>query len=454
MTSVGGRTTVVTRVLVLGVLVLVLGLVAMQVLRDQDDFVLHAQFSDAGQLVQGAEVRVAGRDVGTVPKIRLTPDGEVDVELRLEDDAPVLRRGTRATIRAAGQAGVASRYIELEPGPQRGAPLVDGAVLTTAWTSGIVDLDALLDTLGGPTSGELQNLISRSSQIYAGAGGRTFNAMLRRLDPAMAVAAGLGSDLAEDDRALAALVRDSAIAADAVASQAPALERSVSNSAEALGALAAERRALTDVLERAPGTLRMARGTLQRTANTVRRVRPALRELTAVTAPLQDALRALDTSLTGARPVLRQLRTQLPDIRASLLGVRRVAGPTIKALDALGTALGASYPIVRGLRIYGADFVLGVTNGLAGIITSNYNRVGHYGRLNFVENPQTVLAGIPSSLLSSQPLVPGLLSTRTGVTALCPGGNQPPAPDGSNRVVEDPALCEPSQSIPASVNGG
>lgn len=445
---------VVARALVLGGLVVVLVVVAALLLRDQDDFVLHAQFSNAGQLVEGAEVRVAGRDVGTVSRIRLTADSEVDVEMRLAADAPVLRRGTRAAIRAAGQAAVASRYVALDPGPQRTAPLDSGAVLTTAWTSGIVDLDALLSTLDGPTRGDLQALISRSAQIYAGAGGRTFNAMLRSLDPAMAAVAGLTGDLASDERALAALVRDSAIAADTVAGEDRALERSVGNSARALGALADERRALTDVLTRAPATLRQARGTLARTAHTVRRVRPALRELTPVTAPLRRVLRTADTSLTRARPVLRELRAQLPDTRSSLLGVRRVAAPTTKALEALGGALAASYPIARGLRIYGADFVLGVTNGLAGIITSNYTRLGHYGRLNFVENPQTLLAGIPASLLSGQPLVPGLLSTRTGVTALCPGGNQPPAPDGSNRVVEDASLCEPRQSIPASVNGG
>jgi ABC-type transporter Mla subunit MlaD len=179
-----------------------------------------------------------------------------------------------------------------------------------------------------------------------------------------------------------------------------------------------------------------------------------LRDVVPAAAPLRDVLRQLAATLPRLRPVLRQLRGQLPDTRASLSGFARLAAPAARALGSLQVALTAAAPIIRGLRIYGADFVLGVTNGLAGIITSNYNRVGHYGRLNFVENPQTLLAGIPASILSKQALVPGLLSTRTGVTALCPGGNQPPAPDGSNRVVVDRSLCDPSQSIPASVNGG
>jgi hypothetical protein len=149
---------------------------------------------------------------------------------------------------------------------------------------------------------------------------------------------------------------------------------------------------------------------------------------------------------------VHDLRGQLDPLRRTLAGLVPLRAPAVAGLRAGGEALRASAPNIRGLRIYGADFVLGVTNGLAGIITSNYNADGHYGRLNFVENPQTLLAGYPSSILSGKPLLPGLLGTRTGVTALCPGGNEPPAPDGSNPWVPDPSLCDPSNSIPLSVD--
>lgn len=432
----------------------VIGAVAAFALREAGGYTLHARFTNAGQLVKGSAVRIAGRQVGTVTKLRLTDTGQVDATLELRGGEGPLPTGTHAAIRATGQAGLANRYVELDPGPAGARPLADGAVLTPRWTRGIVDLDQLFTTLDPATRAQLRGLIGRSSELFAGSGGRTFNTMLRRLNPAMLAITDVTGELGGDDHALATLVRDSATAASALARRSGALEGSVEHSAAALNALADRREALAQVLVRAPGTLNRATRTLRHVDATVARVRPALRDVVPAAAPLRDVLRQLAATLPRLRPVLRQLRGQLPDTRASLTGLARLAAPAARALGSLQVALTASAPIIRGLRIYGADFVLGVTNGLAGIITSNYNRVGHYGRLNFVENPQTLLAGIPASILSKQALVPGLLSTRTGVTALCPGGNQPPAPDGSNRVVVDRSLCDPSQSIPASVNGG
>lgn len=426
--------------------------VASSLLSGANEYRLHARFADAGQLIEGAAVRIAGRKAGTVERLELTADGQVDATLSVgASDAP-LHVGTHARIRATGQAGLANRYVELTPGPMATPALRNGATLSTAWTDGIVDLDALFDVMDPRMRSAVRRLVAGATQVFAGSGSSTFNAMLRRMDPAMTAVASVSTDLSADEHALRTLVRDSSIAAAALAHRRVALERSVERSAGALQAIAQRRDDLAATLRETGPALIAARTTLRNVASTTQRLRPTLRDLPPAAAPLRDALRTATPAMRAARPVFTELRRQLPDLRAGFALVRRVAGPIIAALQATGRAAGDSAHIVRGLRIYGADFVLGVTNGLAGIITSNYNRVGHYGRLNFVENPQTVAAGAPAGLLSQVPLVPGVLSTRTGITALCPGGNQPPAPDGSNRVVVDRALCDPAQSIPASVN--
>jgi len=108
--------------------------------------------------------------------------------------------------------------------------------------------------------------------------------------------------------------------------------------------------------------------------------------------------------------------------------------------------------MLTGLRYYAPDFILGVTNGLAGLLSSNYNYGGHYARLSFVQNLQNSLTGIPAGQLTKYPLVPGLFDLRTGLDAPCPGSGAPPAPDGSNQWVPDRTLCDPTHNIPASVN--
>lgn len=413
---------------------------------------LHARFADAGQLIDGAAVRIAGHKVGTVEQLRLTANGEVDATMRIDAGVTSLRRGTRAAIRATGQAGIASRYVALDPGPSSAGALPDGSVLSTAWTSGIVDLDAVLESFDASTRSSLRRLIAGGADLFAGSGAREFNVLLQRLDPAMSAVSAVSGDLSADTTALSRLVRDSATAATALAGRRRSIETAIDDSAVALGAVARRQRAFAEVLARAPSSLATAQRTLERVSATVTRLRPMLGDVPPVIGPLDRTLRQLTPALRASRPVLADLLSQLPDIRAALRGLVALASPAARALGALAAAAISALPIARGIRIYGVDFVLGVSNGLAGIITSNYNRTGHYGRLTFVENPQELVAGIPNGLLSNGPLIPGVLSSRYGVNALCPGGNEPPAPDGSNRVVVDRSLCDPSQGIPASVN--
>src|SRR6202043_144804 len=102
-------------------------------------------------------------------------------------------------------------------------------------------------------------------------------------------------------------------------------------------------------------------------------------------------------------------------------------------------------PIVRAARFYGSDFVLGILGGLVGAGASNYSRWGHYERIDFINPPQTVIGGAGSNLLSGVPLLPGIINIRTHLFRRCPGGNVPPAVDGSTPWIPDASLCTPSQ---------
>ncbi|WP_320668723.1 MlaD family protein [Patulibacter defluvii] len=437
-------------------LVAVVVAVALLVAGGGDDgYRVHARFVNAGQMVEGATVQVAGRRVGTVTRLTLADDGTADAELSLDDRVVrPLRRDARAAIRAVGQAGVASRFVDLTPGSSRAPAIADGGTLPLAQTRGIVDLDAILDRLDAPARRDVRGLIRGASRIYAGSSAASFNRMLARLDPALGETARLFGELEADGDDVERLIVRAGDAASAIAARRQDLRRAVSGTARALGAVAERRTALDGVLRRAPAVLRMARGTLAGVSVTTARLRPALRLVPAAAAPLGQVARALPPTLARATPVVGRLRRDLPAVRRTLLALPALRPSAVEALGRTRTALAAATPILRGVRYYGSDFILGVLNGLAGVAVGNYNELGHYARLEFVQNVQTLLGGALSSLvpaLTGGGLL-GPINVRTHLDARCPGSTAPPAPDGSSPWVPDPSICDPADSMPASVN--
>src|SRR4051794_19932858 len=150
------------------------------------DYELRIRLANASQLVTGNRVTVGGREVGLVDDIALTADNRAEVTVKVSDDTLVpLHRDTTATVRAPSLAGVANRYIALDPGPNSAPALPSGAVIGVERTRSTVDLDALLNTLDAETRGALRGVVAGGAAQYRGVGARA-NAGLRRLNPALA----------------------------------------------------------------------------------------------------------------------------------------------------------------------------------------------------------------------------------------------------------------------------
>lgn len=448
------RSSSATRAIAAGSLALgVVALVLVLFVAPDGGRTLHAMFADSGQLVTGGEVQVAGRSVGSITGLDVAPNGLAEVTMSISDSGVLpLHRGTRAIIRAVGQAGVDNRFVQLIPGAASAPALADGATLPLTQTTGIVDLDAVLDTFGPRTRASLRGLIAHSADAFAGSGSRWFNRTLSGLDPALAALDGLGAQLAADRSSLTSLVQTGAVAARAVASRAPDLQRTVAGAAATFAEVASQRAALADLLGRAPAVLAQARGTLARVSTAASALRPALRAVVPLAPPLRRFLGLATPTLHALTPTIALLNHELPGLSRTLSGVAPLAGPAVTGLESSAAAFRAVMPILAGLREYGSDIVLGIFNGLGGLVSGPYASVGHYAKLNFVQSPQTLFQGPLSQLLSGGPLIPGLLSVRTHLLARCPGGDAPPAPDGSNPWVPDPTLCHPADDLTASVN--
>lgn len=398
---------------------------------------LNLRFVDAGQLVKGDLVEVAGRTVGSVDEITLTNDNQANVKLKMKDgDDWPLHVGTIAGIRAVGLSGVANRYVEITPGPDSAKAIDDGGVIRTAATRPIVDLDQVLTALDAPTRAKLKRVIKNGASVFDG-NAKDANDAIVVANPAIAQSSALLSELDRDQAAVGRLITTSATVATTLANRRSDLQGSISNTARTFEALAAERTTLQNVLSRAPGTLRQAQKTLKDTRVTLTKTRPVLRELQPTAAPLATVLRQLPPTGAALRPVVSQLRALLPATRKGLLSVPALDRIGRPAIISTTSALVAALPIAAGLRPYTPDVVSGLFNGFTGTTAGYYDANGHYAR---------VPPFVGAALLTGQLAGLGQGSLQTKNDARCPGAASPPAADGSNPYVEDPSTCDPADS--------
>jgi phospholipid/cholesterol/gamma-HCH transport system substrate-binding protein len=396
---------------------------------------LNLRLVDAGQLVKGDLVEVAGRPIGSVQAITLTNDNQANVKVKIKgDDHWPLRQGTVAGVRAVGLSGIANRYVEITPGPPGAAAIPDGGTIRTAQTRPIVDLDQVLTALDAPTRAHLKRLIHNGATVFDG-NAKDANDAIKYANPAIAQSSALLSELDRDNAAVGRLISTSATVATTLASRRDDLQGSITNTARTFEALAAERTALQDTLSRAPATLRQGQTTLRHTRETLTAVRPVLRELRPAAAPLAAVLRQLPPTGAALRPALTQLQDLLPALRKGLLSVPALDRAARPALVSTTSALAKALPIAAGLRPYTPDVVAGLFNGFTGTTAGYYDANGHYARVPLITGTGALtgaLAQLPTG---------GLLTKND---ARCPGGAAPPAADGSNPYVEDPSTCDPS----------
>ena len=413
---------------------------------------LYAQFLNARGLVTGGRVQMGGQPVGSISGISLTRDGHAKVAMKVDPGTfAELRQGTRADVRMIGAAGITNNYVALTPGPIGEPRLPPSAVLPVVQTSSVVSLDVFLQSFGPRQRADLDEVIKRGDEIFAGSGAPYFNRMLAGLEPALADVQGFGAALAADRGTLSELVGIGSSAAGAIAEQGPQLASSITKTRRALDAVAGEEAALSDSLSRLPGVLGKGAGTLRASRRAVVAIRPALRALRPAARPLNAMLLRLNELLPRAAPVVSLVTAELPGLTRALNGAVPLKRPVVRTLSSAGSALHGLRPIAEGMRYYGTDVALGSLASLFGSVAAEYDAQGHYSKANYVQSLPTLVTGSLAELLAKYAVVPGQFQIRTDLTRRCPGGNEPPASDGSSPWLIGEKYCSPSHNIPASV---
>ena len=406
----------------------VIGILAV-ILLGGSSYRVTARFDNAGQLVPGNEVRVAGAKVGSVKEIDVSPDGLAEVTFELdEDDYIPLRSGTEAIVKLGSLSGIANRYIDLQLGPDDAEDIDDGGQIGPDDTRAAVELDQVFNIFDERTRRSLQDVVAGSATSLDGRG-RELRRGIHYLNPALSTGARLFGVLSRDERLLSRFLVDSSDLVTALAQRRRNLRGVVSNLGTTFTALGRQKEALAESVERLPPFLRRANTTFVDLRAALDDVDPLVEAAKPVAVRLQPFLAQARGFARDGTPTIRDLSRTIqapggandlieafksfPPLARSALDATRVNGAVRRAaFPETAAALRAAAPTIGLGRPYTPDFV-GWLDDFS--TTGAYDALGEYSRAWI--NLSEFLYG------------PG---PKLGQFRRCPGANEPPAPDGSN----------------------
>jgi phospholipid/cholesterol/gamma-HCH transport system substrate-binding protein len=416
-------------------------------------YTVKAYFLNAGQLVKGNQVEIAGTPVGTVKGIQLTADGQAVVTLEINDSSKPLREGTRAVIRQASLSGIANRYVDLEMPPgdsSNTTPIADGGKIRIDKTTTAVDLDQVFALFDPPTRVAVQDFFKNTAKQFKGKEDQQRLAY-KYLNPALSTSSRLFNELNRDNPLLSNFLVDSSKVVTALAERRDALTSLVTNANQTFRALGDEKLALAEAIHRLPGFMRQANTTFVDLRSALDATDPLVNASKPVARKLQPFLRELRPLANDARPTVRDLSrivyqpgpdNDLNDLQHTFPALKAAALDTQNRSIDFGTgakdvgnvkgsfpettrALIDSAPIIGFGRPYTVDFA-GWGDDFS--TTGSYDATGGFSRAFTVFNAFDEAGAVPLTdrLSNFQNTV------RTGQYKRCPGASEEPAPDGSN----------------------
>ena len=395
-----------------------------------------ARFISGSQLVKGNHVDIGGTKAGLVKDLHITPDGEAEVTLEIDDSYVPLRHGTRAVIRASGLSSVSGRYVQLmlPSEEEAGDDIPAGGVIDSDHTTTQVDLDQFFNIFDRPTRKALRRFYKGGSRQYAGRGDEA-NRGLRYLNPQLAASTRLFEELRHDPPVLERFLVDSSRFVTALESRRDDLAALIGNLNSTTRALGDENEALGEAVARLPAFMRQANTTSVNLRFTLDELRPFAREAVPTVRDMSALIRAppaandlteLNRTYPGLKDIALVERPRRIDFGTGAVDVGNRRG----AFPELVEALTGSAPIVAHGRPYTTD-LFGWFDDFSH--TGAYDALGSFSRVQTYFNAFTVSEGIPDRLLP----LPDRADAFRKIAKLrqvkrCPGASEEPAADGSN----------------------
>jgi virulence factor Mce-like protein len=317
-----------------------------------------ADFAEAVQLADSADVRISGVKVGRVTTIELQGD-RTRAEMEVEPRYAPLPRNTRAILRQKTLLG--ETYVELTPGDRSAGMLPDGERLPRDQVRATVELDEVTRALDPSTRRDLQRFVHGLGLVADGHAEGLSNA-LGNLPAFSDDTDRLLTILDEQHGALRRVVRDSGTVLGALGRRQEQLAGLVTAGDRVLRTTSARNRELADTVRILPTTLAELRPTMVELRRVAISAAPVVREL-------RPAARSLGPTLTDAAALAPDLEALFGDVdrvvtlsRDALPSFTRVLQRARPLVQVLVPALRDALPVVQYLGLYKQEVISMFTN--------------------------------------------------------------------------------------------
>jgi phospholipid/cholesterol/gamma-HCH transport system substrate-binding protein len=310
-------------------------------------YTVRAIFDDAGNIIAGEDVKIAGVRVGTVGSVTPTPQAKAAVVLHIENAGFQDFRADASCI-VRPQALIGEKYIDCVPTQPRveGSPLPpplskvphgqegEGErLLPVQNTHSPVDVDLLGDINRLPERERLTIIINELGAGLAGRGS-DLNAVLKRANPALQELDKVLSILAGENHVLAQLAVDSDKALAPFARVRGRVADFIVQSNKVAQASAATRGALAQNLQDFPPFLKQLGPAMERLGRFAEQTTPVFTDLKAAAPGINQAFTKLPAFSESSTTFFKNLGQTAKVSGPAIVGT----GPLLKRLEALGSA--------------------------------------------------------------------------------------------------------------------
>ena len=377
------------------------------------DYKVRAIFENAGFVIPGEDVKVAGVRVGKIDSIDVTEDYKAAVVLDIEDPGYQDFRSDASCI-VRPQNLIGERFVECKPTQVRSANsepppelavIEDGPnegerLLPVENTSQTVDIDLIGNTMRAPERERLSLILNEFGTAVAGRG-RDLNEVIRRANPALRETDKVLEILANQNTVLEQLAVNSDTVLQPLARDRKRVAGAIRNSSDVARATAERREDLAADIQTLPEFLDELEPTMVRLGALADQSTPLLTDLGANAEAInnlverqgpfaQAAIPAVDSLGEAAKvgtPVMEDARPVIRDLRTLANNVRPVGKDLREVLESFRDTQG-----IERLMDY-IFYQVAAVNG--------FDSVGHYLRAGLMVNQCATYAIEPVAGCSS-----------------------------------------------------
>ena len=273
-------------------------------------------------LAEQSDVRISGVNVGHVISLHLGKDGRTHATIEVAGQYAPIHANMHAILRQKTLLG--ETYVQLIPEGRGGPALGDGKQLADSQVEPSVTLDDILTTFDPKTRRDFQVWLQAVSEGLKGHG-EAVNSSFANLEPFVEHANKLVKILASQEGAVHALVRNTGIVFNALASRDNQLEGFIANGERTFHAAAEGSQAFAQAIRELPAFEKNSSKALKELDKLATVANPYFDEFKPTERKLSSLLTAakpfappFDKFLTGLGPLTKAAQTGLPDVKKSL----------------------------------------------------------------------------------------------------------------------------------------